>query len=230
MADNTLFWLDQYRNFIRLDGRNPKIVSGPVTRTLRELSDVSDMVCSQFQYLNNHFIVLSSVKSKFSMLYDYVLDAWYQWGVWNSATLVYDVWPIFQVAHSPEDGRFAALGFDGVVYTITGDATDARFLLRGAHLSFGTYKWKTFAEMLIRAKRGYVTDASSPVFSVRWKDQNDHWSNEHYIPLNKQGNYKNVEHVHRLGRARTRQFEFVQTDTAPFALIGVEIAFEALSG
>ena len=76
--DNTWFWLDHERQFIRLDGRSPKVISGPVNRILRELPSVEDLVCSPFQYLNQHFILMSSPTTGTSLIYDYVLDAWYQ--------------------------------------------------------------------------------------------------------------------------------------------------------
>ena len=78
----------------------------------------------------------------------------------------------------------------------------------------------------IRAKRGYVTDTSEPKFWVRWRDQNKGWSNEHYISLNKMGEYNNIVELFRLGRAKTRQFEFCQTDVAPFAFVGAELDIE----
>lgn len=222
--DNTWFWLDHERQFIRLEGRSPKVISQPVNKVLRELSSVADMVAGRFQYLNRRFIMLSSVASNLTLLYDVTLDAWYQWGVWNGHS--YDLWNARFVAFAPEYNLYLFLATDGMFYILNETATDARFLIRSSHNTFGTYKFKNAVEMLVRAKRGYVTDASSPVFWYRLNHNNTGFKNEHYIPLNSRGNYKPIEHVHRLGHFRTLQIEFGQTDTAPFSMAIPELMME----
>lgn len=225
-ADNTLFWLDHERNFVKLVGRNPQSVSGPVNKILRELSSVADVVASTFQHLNQHFIMLSSSTNNLTLIYDYVLDSWFKWGVWSPTTFTYDKWGIFSFCFSPENNLYVGLDYDTEVYTIGAEATDARFMLRTAHMSFGTYARKFFTKMEIRAKRGYVTTATTPVFTLRWRNDNKVWSQPRYLSLNATGDFDNVVEAHRLGSAKTRQFEFVQSDTAPFAIVGVDLEMD----
>lgn len=222
-VDNTWFFLDHERAFVRLEGRNPKVVSSPVAKQLRDLPDVGDLVCSTFQFNQRRFILLSSQSQGISWVYDYVLDAWYEWGQWQTSSALYSKWPIHSFAYSPELNQYMALGEDGLFYTITGEASDARFLLRSAHQSYGSYDRKIIKELRMRVKRGYVSDDTSPVFWVRWRDDNGAWSNEHFVSLNPRGKFDNVARLQRLGQCRTRQFEFVQSDPAPFAFVGAEI-------
>lgn len=225
-ANSTIFWLDHERSFICLEGRNPKVVSQPIAKVLRDLPSVEDMVANHFQFGNRRFISLSSVSNNLTLIYDYVLDRWYQWGIWDSTKNSYNMWSLNSVAFSPANGMYLIAGNDGLLYLLSETAADARFFLRSSHLSFGTYKWKILPEMLIRAKRGFVTDSSTPQLWFRMRKNGDKWSNEHYISVNSRGQYKNVEHVHRLGHCRTIQLEFVQSDPTPFALVGVEMGVE----
>lgn len=220
MADNTWFWLDHERAFIRLDGRNPKVVSQPVNTLLRDLPDVSDLITSHFQYQNRRFLLLSSRSNNFTLVYDYPKDAWYQWGVWNDEMAQYDRWPVYSATFSTVSSGYVLLGDDGYLYTLSGEASDARFCLRSSHISHQTYDWKLCLGLQVRLKRGYVTDLTSPAFRVRWRDQNGQWGNWHSLPLGNMGEYNTVSELFRCGRYRTRQYEFVQTDTAPFAFVG----------
>jgi len=222
LDDNTWFWLDQERNFIRLEGRNPKIVSVPVHTILSGLADVSDLVTSRFQYLNRRFILLSSRANNISLLYDITKDAWYQWGIWNESTSDYDQWPVHSVAYSTSTNTYVTLNNDGYMYTLGGNASDARFSLRSAHISHGTYNWKLCLSLTLRLKRGYLTTDPVSVLRVRWRDDGEQtWGNWHSIPLNDLGEYTNVANLWRCGRYRTRQYEFMQSDANPFALVNV---------
>lgn len=220
--DNTWFWLDQERNFIRLEGRNPKIISTPVQSILVGLSDVSDLNASKFQYQNRRFILLSSRTNNLSLLYDMTKDAWYQWGIYNESTATYDWWPVHSIAYSTSANKHVMLHNNGYIYTLGGNATDARFNLRSAHVSHGTYNWKLCLSLTLRLKRGYLTTDPVSVLRVRWRDDGEQtWGNWHSVPLNNLGEYTNVAYLWRCGRYRTRQYEIMQSDANPFALVQV---------
>jgi hypothetical protein len=229
-ADNTWWWLDHERSFVRLDGRQPKIVSQPIQAILRSYDDVSDFVSSYFQFNNRRFIALTSKVNDVSFVYDYVLDAWYQWGVWDSERFIYHFWPVRQIVFSEAWNQYVVLGTDGGMYEISGESSDARLLVRTAHLSHGTNQWKIAREMLIRMKRGFATTPSSPLLMLRWRDNGKHWQNYRLLPLNAQGDYDQIEHIHRLGRYRTRQWEIVYTDSAPAAFVSAELDVEVVDG
>ena len=218
--DNTFFWLDQERNFIRLEGRNPKIVSLPVSSILAGLSDVSDLNASRFQYQNRRFILLSSRSNNISLLYDITKDAWYQWGIWDDEMSDYGWWPVHSIGFSPSTNTYVMLHNDGKAYTLGGNASDARFCLRSAHISHGTFNWKLCLSLTLRMKRGYLTTTPQSVLRVRWRDQGEQtWGNWHTVSLGDLGDYNNVAILWRCGRYRTRQYEFVQTDANPFAFV-----------
>lgn len=222
LDDNTWFWLDHERNFIRLEGRNPKIVSVPVATLLAALPTVSDLNASRFQYGNRRFILLSSRQNNISLLYDITKDAWYQWGVWNEDTSDYDWWPVHSIAYSTSQNKFAMLNANGYIYTLGGNASDARFCLRSSHITHGTPAWKRCLSLALRLKRGYLTTTPQSAIRVRWRDQGEQtWGNWHTISLGDLGDYNNFATLWRCGRYRTRQYEFMQTDANPFALVSV---------
>ena len=223
LADNTVWWLDQERAFIKLEGRNAKIVSGPVNSLLRALPSVEDLTTQHFMFRDRRFILLSSRANNFSLVYDYGKDAWYQWGQWNAVEGRYDRWPVFAVAFSSAANQYALLGDDGKVYTLAEASTTrtARFCLRSAHVSHGTYGWKLSRLLHLRVKRGYQTSGTTGNFRVRWRDQGGDWGNWHPLSI-VQGERGQIAELHRLGRYRTRQYEILYTDAPPFALVGVE--------
>lgn len=226
-ANNTLFWLDHERAFIMLDGRSPKIISQPIQTILLSYSDVSDFTATYAQWQNQRFIFLTSAINNITFVYDVVLDAWYRWGSWDAERYTYDFLPVRFIAFNPTN-RFVVLVTDGSVRYFISTSSTARFLLRSAHISHGTDQWKMSKELLIRLKRGFTTTSTSTDVSIRWRDQGKNWSNERFISLNKTGNYDQIEHIHRLGRYRNRQWELLYTGDDSFAFVNAEEDVEVL--
>jgi len=72
-------------------------------------------------------------------------------------------------------------------------------------------------------------DAHMPFISFRWKDNNKNtWSNLHQLELGKSGETEVVLTFPRLGIYKTRQWEFIMTDTVPLILCEVEEDVELL--
>jgi hypothetical protein len=240
-ADNTWWWLDHERGFGRLEGRNFKIVSQPVNTVLLALTDVSDLHTNHFQFNNRRFIALTSANSGLTLVYDYVLDAWYQWGVWVKESHEYIAWPVHTIAHSESWSRYVVIGTDGLLYSISGEASDARMLLRSAHISHGTLQKKQSHKLVLRMKKGYPN--ANPAYnyaadgrdysgmSLRWRDNNSaFWKGARLVPIGGSGQYDNIVTLHRFGIYDTRQWEFTHTGYEPFALVSIEEDVEVLGG
>lgn len=155
-AFNTYWWLDNERRVVRLEGRSPKIISTPIDRYLRSISDISD--CRAF--VIDRWIVWSFPKTSQTWVYDTLSDSWTRWAKWNQSIASYEAYLGQDAVYVPEWGTtFVASRVDGrVLITHPNLVTDIfepiRLLYRSAHFDHGTMARKVSNRLMIRLKRG----------------------------------------------------------------------------
>lgn len=229
-----LYYLDHNRKFVRMNGTVPQTISTPFDRVIQELETVEDAFADYIQADGKMFYVVTFPTENFTLAYDIFSDSWYQWGYWNQNNGSYDRFYPNCYAYCPEWG-FHIIGdrFTGKLYKFGKDYYQdienvIRMLKRSGHIDHGTYQTKKSNALLIKAKSGQLDDA---VVSIRWKDNGkNQWSNYHNIPLKDQGDTNFFAKMTRLGMYRSRQYEIVHTENAPFSLAGIEEDVEGLIG
>lgn len=82
-AGGAVYWLDNYRRFVKLTGRQPKSVSNPYQRIFDSFPIVNDATAFAISCAGRNFIVLNFVSANQSFVYDTDLDVWYRWGSWD---------------------------------------------------------------------------------------------------------------------------------------------------
>jgi len=235
-ANNRWYWLDNLRKIVVLDGRSPQIISTPFDRVIQELSRVDDCIAYPFEASGRHFIVFTFPSADLTLVYDYASNQWYQWGWWNSALAVYGRfrgqchafaadWG-FHVAGDHATGKVLKVSREH--YADAQD--DIRMLRRTSHVTHGTLQRKRSRRLALRLRRGdgIADSTSAQQLMLRWRDDNGNWSNERFADLGKTGERELTARLHRLGVYRSRQYEFVLSDGAPFVLVEAEEEMEVL--
>jgi hypothetical protein len=215
-----------------------KVVSTPYDQEIREMTTVDDAFAYDMRVDGRGFYVLSFPTEDRTLVYDYFIDQWSEWGLWNSATGNYaryignsysyaKKWNKHLIG-SKDDGKILQLDKD----TYQDNGTDIQWRKKTGHIDHGTSQRKNSKELLIRVRSGEgdsSDSAENPEILVRWKnDNNNHWNNFRSIKLKKIGNTEFIARLHQLGQYRSRQWDFVFTDNVDLEIVSVEEDVEIL--
>lgn len=234
-ADNTWFWLDNFRRVVRLDGPTPKIVSTPFDKVLANMTRIDDAFSTLLEVDGRNFILFTFPTAKQTFVYDYARRRWAEWSYWEPTLSERTRYRGNSGAYAEPWGKWLVGDMaNGKVYHVDPAAYDddgdlIRFERRTGHISHDMLKRKRSNELTIQVKRGTgnstVTD---PQLMLKWRNENGSWSNEHWTSLGKVGDNEFIARFHRLGIYRSRQYSIVHTDPSPLALVSAEEDVEAL--
>jgi len=234
-ADNTWFWLDNFRRIVRLDGPTPKIVSSPFDKVLANMTRIDDAFSTLLEVDGRNFILFTFPTAKQTFVYDYARRRWAEWSYWNPTLAERTRYRGNSGAYAEPWGKWLVGDMangkvhhvDPAVYGDDGD--DIRFERRTGHITHGVLKRKRSNEISVQVKRGSGNDdVTDPQLMLRWRNQNGLWGNEHWKSMGKIGDNESVVHFKRLGIYRSRQYSFVHTDQTPFTIVDAEEDVEAL--
>ncbi len=228
-ANGVWIFLNNDRQVTMLEGRTPRLKSGPYDDVIRNISAVADAYAVFISLGQHAFYLLSFPSENLTVAYDLVTDSWAEWGYWNSASGEHDMWPGKSYCYAKRwqlhlvgdrsTGKIYKL--NPAVYQDAGNTI--RSLLRSGHHDHGTLRRKTVAELIIRAKRGLGgVSGDEPVFTIRWRDDNGPWGNEVQVSLGKIGENEFIARLAPMGQYRTRQYEIAHTDNTDFVLVEME--------
>jgi hypothetical protein len=238
VQDEIPFWLDSDRRVVKVENGVLKVVSTPYDQEIREMTTVKDAFAYDMRVDGRGFYVLNFPSEDRTLVYDYFMDQWYEWGLWNSASGSYARYIGSSYAYakkwnkhligSKDDGNILELDKD----TYKDNSVDIQWRKKTGHIDHGTSQKKNSKELLIRVKSGEgdsSDSAENPEILVRWKnDNNNHWSNFRSIKLKKIGNTEFIARLHQLGQYRSRQWDFVFTENVDLEIVTVEEDVEIL--
>ena len=234
--DNVLFFLDTQRRLVVLQGRTFKPVSAPFDRTIQSLSSVTDAYAENIRIAGKSFYMItfptasrtaydSSSKTGITWVYDYVLDRWYEWGLWDAGNTEYG--PFVASTHDyviPTGNNYVgSKEADGLIYTLDADVyQDAGAVLRtqidSGFFDHGTLQMKEVKRFLARLKRGVGT---SDTVSVKYKNENETtYGSEFLIDLSTDAEFFIQEGP--LGSYRARSYRVVSESNTQFVMGSVE--------
>ncbi len=229
-----LYYLDHNRKIVRMNGSVPQIISTPFDRVIQDLETVNDAFGEYYQVDGKMFYVVTFPTEDFTIVYDIISDAWYQWGYWDTTNHEYKRFRPNCYVYCPEwgihvigDSETGKLYKFGRAYNQ--DITNPiRLLKRTGHIDHGSYINKRSNGIIMKVRSGAV-DAGK--LTIRWKnDGNNLWGNFHDIDLKNRGVTNFIATMSRCGTYRSRQYEITHTDDAPLSIAGFEEDVEGLRG
>jgi hypothetical protein len=221
--NNTIYWLDNDKRFVKLTGRSAEIISTPFDKYLSGLTDISDANAFNVTVDGKHFYIINFKIENITLGYNYFLDSWFRLGEWDSTRGKFDRWLGNCYAKSvPWNLDLIGSRKDGKIYKLTSNSTTSidnpiRFVRTTGHIDHGTNKVKLSKRLRIRIKRGFGLTTTAPVVKIRYKDNNE-LSFSNYIEgdLGNLGDTEMLITFEPLGSYVTRQYEIVITDNVPF--------------
>ena len=234
-AEGVWVWLSKKRQVVSLEGRAYTARSGPYDSVIGEIPDVSDAWAVYLTIAGHSFYCLSFPTVSRTFVWNMTTDTWSEWGTWDSETSTYGLWKGKSYCYARTwDVHLLGDSDTGKVYKIRTslfqeDGSTIRSYLKTSLLDHGTMAKKRSNRLKINVKRGQgISGGTEPVFSLRYQDDNRHWSNERQIGLGEIGETPNILEVRHLGLYTTRQYEFAHSDNSDFILNDLEEEAEAL--
>lgn len=234
-ADNTLFWLDSLRRFVRLESNTPTQKSGAIQKTIDRLSTVSDCWGANIKIDSYDLIAWTFPTEGRTFVLNILSGEWDEWdGFENGQSQII---PMHSYTFSDDwNSHFVGDPGTGVIYKLGFDyKTDAsrnmRRLRRTGKVNHGTYSRKRSNYYLIDVKQGVGTNGQTePTFQIRVNDDDNGWTDPVDVPLGFPGNEQEPIRVSELGGIyRTRQMEISFTGGSEFLLRGIQEDVEAMN-
>lgn len=226
IADNTVWWLDSQRNFVKMQGRTPVIVSAAIENNLKSLNKVEDALAFTIEIDGSYFIVLNFPTDKKTFVYDFRFDEWYEWTSFYFADEIF--FRLSSYVFVPRwNKHFAGDYFNGSIYELTfnefKDDVGAIVSERRFSYDHGTSLKKRSNYYLFNVKQNVANSSvSEPKFMIRVNDDNAGWSEWVSESLGMPGDTLKQIYVPMRGIYRRRDLEIKCTDAVDFRLIRVE--------
>jgi hypothetical protein len=234
-CNNIWYWLDQYRQVCRLEGRTPVVVSASLQKYLNAFSQVTDALGDYVMINGIPFYVLTFKGEGETIALDLQSGAWYNWGYWDINNAVHNHWrgncacvcPAWNMVLIGDHSNGKVYYLDADVYT-DNDGT-LKTLVRTEHINHGTESKRKFCRRLVlRVKRTNVANAAAAVsMYCRYRDDGKtSWVTEKEITLGQVGDTEFIGKVNMLGSYHSRQWEFYVTGSAALMIASIEETFD----
>jgi len=233
-ADNALWYLDNTRRFVRIEGRSPTIMSESFDREIQRLDVVSDARTFLCEWEGKNWIILNFPTESRTFVMDYITGLYLgEWTLWNEPLAQHEGYIGNCVCYAKGWNKYL-IGSrkESKIYTIDADTyTDngniIKFEKKTGHISYQTLKDKRTYRYTYKIKRGFG-GTTTPYMMEKHRDNGkQEWSTERLIDLGKEGDYESIKKLHRMGHYRTRQTHFSVTDNVPVIMIEAEEEIEA---
>jgi len=228
VIDNTFIVLctvGNKRAVVKIQGRSPQIISEPIANILQSYQNVGDVIASSVFVGGVNIYLLNFPSEDVTWAYDIKTDVWSKWSSWDLELGTHKMYDGLFNCYAKAWNKHISQGVDGSLYELSRDAYDdagdiIRSSVRTGWLDHGTWDRKRSNQLIIKLK-GYNPTAATIL--LRWRDDGyPIWSKP--IELSIQSNSQNdsFAKLNRMGMYRSRQYEFIMTDAADMALIGME--------
>lgn len=231
--DNALIWLDDKRRIVKSDGRTFSVISGPIAKTLTDLTTVSDAYGYRVRTGYVDAIVMTFPTEARTFVYQ-KNSGWSQWGSWSN-TLAN--WTPFTVnAHATvfgEDVNVVGLS-NGKIGKLTLSAQDdlgdpVVASVTSGFLDRGTSNRKLCKSVMFTLRRGFTTGTGEPQVMLQWRDDLGSWGQAVPVSLGAAGDYITVVTLRSLGVYRTREWRLTFSGPEDLAIVSVTEEFEILA-
>lgn len=232
--ENYLYWLDDNRRLVRFTGKSIERLSTKYDREFQRLARVSDCIAYKIPIDGYVFFVFTFPFDNKTFVYNQTVDDWSEWGAWDYPTALYnryigncytyaEKWGLHLIGR--KDKRIVSQ----ISRSYYQDDTDViRVSRTTGHIDNGTLKTKRCDELRFRAKRGAGLSSGTPKIMIRYKLDNQRWSNVAEFSLGNVGEYDIVVRDRRRSIYKTKQYEFSATDAVDIVFSGAEEDIEVL--
>lgn len=239
-AENTLWWLDNRRRFVRLEGRQATSVSSAVDAQIRALTTVSDCVTHFMEFDGHKLLLLHLEASAVTLVLDVVLGVWSEWRTWDNTNGVWKAGPFRAYAYHPGWNRHFCSGStaDGEVlelksteYRDPGSEPLVR-LWRGPFIDGGSTSLKKATRLRFLLDGGTATSYTStaegynPEIEVRWRNEDRYWQDWQSLQLGRVGERGVSRDVWVNSNFRSQQIEWRCSAPARISVGRIELEAE----
>lgn len=233
-ADNTIWLLDSDRRFVRLNGKTPEIISGPISRTLKQMGTVSDCWGAKIDIDGYMLILWRFPTEQKTYAYDYVLKRWYRWYTYHD-TRERDL-AIGSYSYCDSWNKHYVGGqYSGIISELSrsykaDNGTDPLLRIRRTGLvDHGTGSRKRSKGYRFHVKRGLGTPGQTePLFTFRFNDDNGGWTDFIEVGLGFPGDPSAPIYIPVGGIYRKRELELRCSAAVEFQLNKLEEDLEPL--
>lgn len=210
--DQSFAWLDDKRRFVSTDGRQVSILSDVIKGTLDDMSRVDD--CFGYRVMVGHadMLVWTFPTAGVTLAYQRG-GGWSTWTSWDETGSGYA--PMSITAHTivpgtnenlvgTSAGRIGELSLSAQ----TDFGTVIPAVIRTGHLDRDVDLRKACHAVRLTMRRGQTASTTEPKIAVRYRDEDDVWSNPIHVGLGLTGDRHIVKEIRSLGTYRRRQWEF----------------------
>lgn len=236
-CNGTYYFLDQYRQIVRLQGRATQTISSSIDKILQSYQAVADCQADYFPLGGQHFLLFNFLAQSEAQVYNIASDKWQgQWTHWDSNQGIHTPW--IGYCHDYSDSwnkHLMGSRTDGKIYVVSPDYYNDNGVpivstRRTGWINHGTSVRKRSSRLTFKLKMGYGstsvgTDPSiyNPHLMVKWRDDgNLVWGAERWVDLKQVGNYEFYATLYQNGAYRSRQYEITMSDTAYLVLCDAE--------
>jgi hypothetical protein len=237
-SGSLFWWLDQERNFVKLQGNVPRVISNPYASVIQGLGRVDDCFALPIRTDGQNFITWNFPTEKLTLVYDVENEAWQgRWGTWDTSKAEWALWYPNAYCQCPEWGHhLVGDRREGKIYKIGRDYmydadTPLRMVKRTGWRDYGIKRNKRSDRIIITIRRGTTTDPTNEAkFVVKSRDNGEQdWQPEREGSLGVQGDTDAMIQFVQNGIYRTRQDEYSFSDSVPIVLVDGEEEGEILS-
>jgi hypothetical protein len=226
-ADNSVFWFDAQRRFVRLEGNIPVQKSTAIQNILDGLETVDDCWGSFLKIDSFNLVMWAFPTEQRCFVLDLGNNEWYEWdGFENGESQQIPIHA--HVFVKTWNKHLVSDPNSGLIYELSRDAKAdgarvLRRLRRTGQYSHGTSQRKRSNYYLLDIKRGVGTNGEDePTIQLRVNDDNQGWSQPVSVPLGYPGESQNPIRVTGLrGIYRKRELEWSITDDAACEVYGI---------
>lgn len=236
LIGSTWMWLDQYRRFATMQGRQVVNVSSPYDRLIQRYSAVDNAIGYAVSFEGMTLYVLTFPTAGETLVYNYSTGEWHKWGYWQSQSGVYQRFRGSAYAYARAwNQHLIGDHSNGKIYKMsrtyfTDNGNPIRSLLRTGHINHGAY-WDKRSEIVrLHCKRNSAnTTTPDPQISMRRRINNrPEWGQERWKSLGQTGQAYPYIDWRRNGIYKTCQYEFVHADDSDLVMMGAQEYITAL--
>lgn len=228
MTNNTFFGLGQVsgkRAVIALSGRTPQVLSEAIANRLQEIEVVSDAVGTLCFVGGLNCYVLNFPTANQTWVYDFKSETWSQWSSWDLDSGTHNMFSGKFITYANTWNKHFAMSQSGDLYELSRDVYDdagtpIRSSIRTGWIDHGTWDRKRSDQLIIKLQ-GYTSQDAKIL--LRWRsDGFPEWSTAVELDIKANSQNDHFAKLNRMGMYRSRQYEFIMTDAANLALIGMK--------
>jgi hypothetical protein len=229
--NGVLYWLDQNREIIALNGFSVSVLSNPsLTRYLQSFTTVSDAIGMFISVGGSPFYILTFPSEKKTIVYDTVLNQFYEWSYWDANLAEHVAWKGISATHAPKWNKtFVGDIANGKIYEFTGtsdDGDDIRTVLQGDFYDRGEPNRVKFCEEITLIFKRADTATTPKQMEISWRDDGaTDWTGMRVVDIEGQGKTEVTVNETRLGSYTTRMWRFVMSDATTSALVSATERF-----